>query len=499
VPKTPPWNCLKHRHPQEMGLPTVPATSRAPNTRLRALITESRWTGQGLARAVNAAGTELGLGLTYDRTTVSHWLSGSRPPATVARLAAEALSRRLGRVVSVPDTGLGPPGPHPPVSALAAAPTMFAAGRNGGHGAIDESVGYLVDLCVADADPSRRAALRDLIYSLNALRGAGGRSRTTPLSTPGSGHGTHAVGAAGQADARRARGPQRAQAVRAMTELFSTAESRFGGGHIRPALTAYLSGDVANWLREPGPPDARRELTAAAAELGYLAAFVCFDCGLHGLAQRYYLASLGLAEQSGDAVLRATILRGMSVQAYALRHVRESLELAEAADAGSREVPTSRAAALAGQLAVASAANGLHREAALHLRRAERLLDACGSADEPIGAYHRAALCHQSSEVLAAAGDRRAAIDVLGSSIRQRPGGERRSRAVTVARLAHLQLDVGHLEAACASVGQLCEDVPYLHSARTADSLDALRMRLRPFARNPDARVALARIRTLRE
>ena len=483
-----------------MGLPTVPATSRAPNTRLRALITESRWTGQGLARAVNAAGTELGLDLTYDRTTVSHWLSGSRPPVTVARLAAEALSRRLGRVVSVPDTGLGPPGPHPPVSALATAPTAFAAvSGNGGHGAMDESVAHLVDLCVADADPTRRAALRDLVYSLNAMRGAGRTPRATPLGTSGSGHGTRVVGAAGHADARRARGPQRAQAVRAMTGLFSTADSQFGGGHIRPALTAYLSGDVAKWLREPGPPDARRELTAAAAELGYLAAFVCFDSGLHGLAQRYYLASLGLAEQSGDALLRATILRGMSVQAYALRHLRECLELAEAADAGGREVPTSRAAALAGQLAVASAANGLHREAAVHLRRAERLLDAGGSGDEPVGAYHRSALCHQASEVLAAAGDRRAAIDVLGSSIRQRPGGERRSRAVTVARLAHLQLDVGHLEAACASVGQLCEDVPYLHSARTADSLDALRMRLRPFARNPDARAALARISALRE
>jgi hypothetical protein len=100
---------------------------------------------------------------------------------------------------------------------------------------------------------------------------------------------------------------------------------------------------------------------------------------------------------------------------------------------------------------------------------------------------------------LAAAGDRRAAIDVLSSSIRQRPGGERRSRAVTMARLAHLQLDVGHLEAACATVGKLCEDVPYLHSARTADSLDALRMRLRPFSRNQDARAALVRISILRE
>ena len=452
---------------------TVPAAFRSPNTRLRTLITEARWTGQGLARAVNAAGAELGLELTYDRTAVSHWLSGSRPPATVARLAAEALTRRLGRVVTVPDTGLGPPGLRAAVPAAPEAPEL------------DEAVAHLVDLCAADADPTRRAALRDLVYSVSALRVAGGG---LPLAVAGA-----------ITDERLAWVSQRAQAVRTMTGLFSTADSLFGGSHIRPALTAYLSGDVAHWLRTPGSSPARRELTEAVAELGYLAAFVCFDSGLHGLAQRYYLASLGLAEHSGDPLLLATILRGMSVQAYSLRHVREALRLAEAADAYSRRLPPARAAALAGQLAVASAANGLHREASTHLRRAEGLLDACGAADEPVGAYHRSSLWHQSAEVFAASGDRRAAIGVLAASIRQRPDGERRSRAITVARLAHLQLDIGHLEAACTTVGLLCEDYPYLHSARATDSLEALRTRLRPFARNPGARATLARISTLHE
>jgi len=453
----------------------MPATSRTPNTCLRALITEARWTGQGLARAVNAAGFELGLDLTYDRTAVSHWLSGSRPPATVARLAAEALTRRLGRVVTVPDTGLGPPGLRATVPAAPEASEL------------DDGVAHLVDLCAADSDPTRRAALRDLVYSVSALRSAdGGPPRTV-------------AGAIGADERQRARGSQRAQAVRAMTGLFSTADSLFGGEHIRPALTAYLSGDVAHWVRAPGSSGARPELTEAVAELGYLAAFVCFDSGLHGLAQRYYLASLGLAEHSGDPLLRATILRGMSVQAYSLRHVREALRLAEAADAYSRRLPPARAAALAGQLAVASAANGLHREASAHLRRAEGLLEQCGAADEPVGAYHRSSLWHQSAEVLAASGDRPAAIGVLAASIRQRPDGERRSRAITVARLAHLQLDIGHLEAACTTVDLLCDDIPYLHSARATGSLEALRTRLRPFSRNPGARAILARISTLSE
>jgi hypothetical protein len=459
----------------------VPRNSRTPNTRLRELIAEARWTGQGLARAVNAAGTELGLTLTYDRTAVSHWLSGSRPPSTVARLTAEALSRRLGRVVTVQDTGLGPPELRVAVGPVTAAPDPRAVEPE----AVDESAARLLDLCAADADPSRRGALRDLVYSVAALRSASGAPRA----------GVSAVRPV--REERPARHSQRAHTVRTMTGLFSTADSLFGGTHIRPALTAYLSGDVAHWLRNPGPPEARRELTAAVAELGYLAAFVCFDSGLHGLAQRYYLASLGLAEHSGDPMLRATILRGMSVQAYSLRHVRDALRLAEAADAHSRGLPPARAAALAGQLAVASAANGLRREASTHLRRAASLLDECDSADEPVGAYHRSSLGHQTAEVLAAGGDRRGAIGVLSSSIRQRPDGERRSRAVTVARLAHLQLDVGHLEAACATVGLLCEDYPYLRSARIDVSLDALRMRLQPFSRNAGARATLGRISAL--
>jgi tetratricopeptide (TPR) repeat protein len=439
---------------------------RAPNPRLRALIAEARWTGQGLARAVNGAGAELGLALTYDRTAVSHWLSGSRPPATVARLVAEAFSRRLGRVVSVQDTGLGPPG------------LRAAAPADGGSG-IDDGAARLLDLCAAEADPSRRAALRDLVYSVAALHPA---TTSTGGDVP---------------EQRRAGGSRQADAVRTMAGFFSQADKLFGGGHIRPALTGYLSGDVARWLRDLGASGDGHELGAAVAELGHLAALACFDSGLNGLAQRYHLASLSLARYSGDTALQATILRGMSVQADSLRHAREALALAEAADARGGHLPSRRAAALAGQLAVAYAANGLLREASAQLRRASELLEKHGSADESIDAYHHSALEHHTAVVLAAGGNRRAAIAALTSSIRQRPDGERRARALTIARLAHLQLDVGHLEAACASIDLLCADSPYLHSVRVADALDALRMRLRPFSRNPEARTTLARISAL--
>ena len=76
---------------------------------------------------------------------------------------AEAFSRRLGRGVTLEETGLGPPGaPHSVLSAATDAST------------IERSAAHLLELCAADADPSRRAALRDLVYSVAASRAATG-------------------------------------------------------------------------------------------------------------------------------------------------------------------------------------------------------------------------------------------------------------------------------------------------------------------------------------
>ena len=54
-------------------------TARVANTRLRMLMQEARCTGQALARQVNATAAEVGVVLHYDRTSVAHWLTGTRP------------------------------------------------------------------------------------------------------------------------------------------------------------------------------------------------------------------------------------------------------------------------------------------------------------------------------------------------------------------------------------------------------------------------------------
>src|SRR4051794_14507636 len=88
------------------GAGTVMATRRVPNTMLRDLLVEAAWTGDALARAVNAIGAEAGIPLRYGRSAVSHWLIGMCPRPPVPDFVAEAFSRKLRRTVSVADTGL---------------------------------------------------------------------------------------------------------------------------------------------------------------------------------------------------------------------------------------------------------------------------------------------------------------------------------------------------------------------------------------------------------
>lgn len=108
---------------------------RGPNHRLRAMLTEAGWTQEALARAVNTLGGEIGTVLRYDRTSVAHWLAGTQPRHPAPHLAAEALSRRLGRAVTPEAAG-------------------FSAGVREAP-PLDPVTGFTT-LCRADSDAGRR-------------------------------------------------------------------------------------------------------------------------------------------------------------------------------------------------------------------------------------------------------------------------------------------------------------------------------------------------------
>jgi hypothetical protein len=318
-----------------------------------------------------------------------------------------------------------------------------------------------------------------MVYSVAAAR-LPAFAETRPPTHNGSGQGTRV-------------GRAHVEAAALMLRLFSDADTASGAGRVRPALSAYLSANVVSWLDAPATPAVRAKLLAIATDLTYLAGFLCFDDQRHGVAQRYYRIAAQLSRAANDPGRYAMALRGMSVQAVTLGHHHESWRLASAAvDSAQTHGRVSRAF-LIGQLAVAGAADGDRSAALRHLLSAERLLDSGDSADGDVGAYHLASLAHQQAETLALLGDTPGAIRRLDLSLRHRPLNERRSRAITRARLAELRLGAGHLEHACAEWHAFLSDVPLLESRRIDTALRSLRAKVRPFAQIPAARDVLAR------
>ncbi len=437
------------------------SSRRVPNVELKRLLLQSGWTGQALADAVNRLGAENGIPLHYDRTSVAHWLAGTRPSSRVAGLVAEAFSRQLVRPVGPEDTGLIRPEPER---------------RTRGMPTAQELMGQLVWLGAPEV--RRRDLLRGVTYSLASM------------SFPALGD--IAAGAPPPDDRERI-GPAHVEAATLMVSVFSATDMAFGGGAGRSALSAYLANDVAPWLRAAASPSTRAALCAVAARLCYLAGWMCFDDSLHGAGQRYYRHAASLAAEAGDACCYAAVLRSLSVQAHYLGHHRAALDFADNAMRQSRRVPRMEAAFLAGQLSVANAACGDARAALDHLRTAERLLHRAEAADAHVGGYDIAALAHQQAETLAAIGDRPGAVRALGLSLRHRRPGERRARAITSARLAELHLAGGYLDRACGAWSTLLDDRPHLASGRVHQAVQSMRARLRAHARYAPAQRLLTR------
>ncbi|WP_233361712.1 hypothetical protein [Streptomyces sp. GMR22] len=83
-------------------------TKRTPNHQLRDLVAESGLTYEALAKQVRAVAAECGATLRTNKSTIEHWISGVVPAGDTGRYLAVALSRRLGRLLTLHDLGLVP-------------------------------------------------------------------------------------------------------------------------------------------------------------------------------------------------------------------------------------------------------------------------------------------------------------------------------------------------------------------------------------------------------
>ncbi len=462
---------------------------RTPNRQLAALIAEAGFSNAGLARRVDQLGLEHGLDLRYDKTSVTRWLRGQQPRGTTPALIAEVFTRRLGRRLTAQDLGLDACAPVYAGLEFAATPEEavdIVSGLwrkdSGSHAELRKIAFTSAGLVVPSRDwligrPDEKVARAEPVRVP-----AQGRSPVRPV-TPAE-ITARRRGAADRAPGYRVTGGDIA-ALRSVGELFRTLDDAYGGGHARQALVRYLEHELEPMLRGTYGEQTGRRLFAAAADLTRLAGWTSFDIAAHGLAQRYFVQALRLAQAAGDRAYGAYVLVTMSRQAVYLGHGREAVQLARVAQQGvGSSAPPAVQALLHAAEARGHGVLGEVRACTAALVRAERALDAARPGDEvPHWArfFDEAQLadefghCHRDLQQF------RAAAQHAERSLQLRAPGFARSRLFCRVVLATARLGLGELDQACQLAAEAAAQAADMRSVRAVEYVRDFERRLEPY------------------
>lgn len=330
-----------------------------PNAQLIALMGRYNCTKGGLARRVRLLAKQRGEDLKTDHVTVKKWCDGAMPRPTTVELIAAALTEVAGERIT---------------------PAMIGMDM-GGTGGLGDALDYPEDVAesitrlgsLARRDLSADPQLVDKPASAEAL--------TQPmllwmLARPDGGRGHSGTGTrVSLADVK---------AVRQTVRMFLGLDFRYGGGHARAALAQFFTQDVMPLLDGSYSADIGQALYAAAAEAAELLGWTAYDLGRHGLAQRYLIQSLRLAQAGNDRTLAARVMASLSHQANYLGHFQAAAQLARAAQEGARAVATPAVMAMfLAMEARALAGAGDARATSSLLREAEVTFARRNPAEEP--------------------------------------------------------------------------------------------------------------------
>jgi hypothetical protein len=281
-------------------------------------------------------------------------------------------------------------------------------------------------------------------------------------------------------------GMQQVAGIRDMFALFQEMDVMRGGGHARVALVEYMNSYVLPLARQDhGSERVQFALYEAASEQAYLVGWMAYDDGLHGLAQRYLIQSLRLAQASGNRALGAHVLAGMSDQANLLGSPREALMLARA---GQRGITTDESPACMTDLLVlearAFATLGDAASAARAVAAAERTFEQVKPVDEPEWArfidpaYVFGEAAHCFRDLGDPAQVDRFATDSADEAARQ---GRARRGALSHAALAVSQIAAGNPDAAAHKGRHVVDLAAQVNSSRCVETVRDLAQRLRPY------------------
>jgi ATP/maltotriose-dependent transcriptional regulator MalT len=266
--------------------------------------------------------------------------------------------------------------------------------------------------------------------------------------------------------------------VKATSETFSLLDDRFGGEHARHSVVQYLSRDVAPLLSGTYTEGVGRALFSTVAEATLLAAWMSYDACHHGLAQRYFLQALRLAQDGNDRRLAGSILSAMSHQATFLGHYTQAATLARAARMGISGVATpTLMAQFHAMEARALARTGDKHGTEQALAEAARFLERRNSGDEPewITYFDEAELAAEAAHCFRDVNRARQAVEHAGNAM---SGSHVRSDFFVTMVLADAHLRAGDVEEACRVTLDALDLGEQLRSARAVSYLAEFRQGL---------------------
>lgn len=270
------------------------------------------------------------------------------------------------------------------------------------------------------------------------------------------------------------------ETIRAFRQL----DNKFGGGHVRTAVAAYLADEVEPALRVGRfGRGARKEFQRASVELNQLVGWMAYDVGDDTGGRRHLRRALDISSQVGDSALSAEMLAAVSHQAAYAGRAEEAVDFAIGAKQSALRsgVPALQAESAALE-AQGYAIQQDSQQCLSALRRAERAFSQVSSGNTPpwLRYFDRAYMSAKFAHALRELGRPLEAETFARESLLMCDGYER-GRLFNTALLAGILADRGQLDEAASCAGHAVRMANQVRSFRAWRYLDDVRIQLYPF------------------
>lgn len=337
-----------------IGAASVRGASQRNGDLERIVLDELKWSLSGFAKRIRERCAATGQPRSVSTSTVSRWCAGAQPGPELAAAACYVLTRACKRQVT--PEGLGWPSED-----------MDVAEQALQYGDLGHAVRMLRRLWQMDAVP-RNAAVRRMPFAATPS------AVEALVMLPD----TEIVG----------RGQRRVtvadiELLEAHTDLYGRTDARHGGGQFRSVFAGFLAAHAVPLLEGGFNAGRGRLLYGSVADAVLALASMAYDDQLPGLAQRYDLQAMRLAQAIGD---RGRLARGCIHQARlaAVRgDGREVLTHARSAVVAATGSPALVRAYVAVTEARAWAYNSDSAQCRAAVERARTAFDRAGSGSDP--------------------------------------------------------------------------------------------------------------------